>query len=409
MVSGHYHADPGGGVCQVVNASKPRAELPVGIPGTARIASLVVAVTVVACSAQTGGGGGGSATTRAATPHPTPTAYAVALPGAAACAQVPTPAPRADVIPAAAMAPNAIRAVIPTPSSPQGFAADGTSVWVVTHRSSDIYRIDPSTNRAVAIPYTEGTPDSGVFAISAGPHGVFVAIGHDDVVDRIDTAANTVVPFAHVRGAEFVTDTPHGVWVAATSENGQLVHELDPGTGRVLASIAVGEPGSLDQDPISTAYAAGSLWVAPQSRPILIRVDVVGARVTGVVSLPAPAITLDGSSSAVYAGLGDNSVVRVDPGTDCVAAAVAVGPPPAHARDLTFIPLTVDAVGVRITYGAGDLALLDPTSLAVRSAVRVDGQDFEGGAISAFGSVWFATFNRDTVLRLSAINGQPGR
>ena len=56
---------------------------------------------------------------------------------------------------------------------------------------------------------------------------------------------------------------------------------------------------------------------------------------------------------------------------------------------------------VLAAYDRGGLALMDPTTLAVRKAFRVDTQDFQGAlAATPDGAVWYPTFGNDSVLRL---------
>jgi hypothetical protein len=57
-----------------------------------------------------------------------------------------------------------------------------------------------------------------------------------------------------------------------------------------------------------------------------------------------------------------------------------------------------DAVYVADDRGA--LAVLDPTTLAVQKAFRVDRQDFQGALTTTPGIVWYPTFGNNTILQV---------
>jgi streptogramin lyase len=105
---------------------------------------------------------------------------------------------------------------------------------------------------------------------------------------------------------------------------------------------------------------------------------------------------------ALYLASADASVVRVDPTTDCVSAIQFLGgaatDPATGDGDLIAVASGTNSIFV--AYDRGALAVLDPTTLALRKAFRVDAQDFQGGVTATAGTVWYPTFGNDTVLQV---------
>ena len=270
-------------------------------------------------------------------------------------------------------------------------------VWTETHRTTDVFVIDPTTNRITDIPYQTNTSDSGVWSISPGPDGVYAVVGLDDVVDRIDVASKSLIPLAHVMGATWALDTPAGLWVGIRGGQGRApadaLVQLDPKSGVERRRVTVGGGGRLFGVGLQMAYGFGSLWVAKDEDERLVRVDPVAGIVTATVALPSTAGTLAAGPSAMYATLDDGSVVRIDPQTNCVTASTSV---PSDSG--AFASPTADSL--YLTYSAGALAILDPVTLATRRSMRIDQQQFSAGVAVGFGSAWFLTFDKDTVLRL---------
>jgi streptogramin lyase len=58
------------------------------------------------------------------------------------------------------------------------------------------------------------------------------------------------------------------------------------------------------------------------------------------------------------------------------------------------------AIAWFVAYDRGGLAALDPTTLAVRKAFRVDDQDSQGTLAATKGTVWYPTFDNDSVLEV---------
>ena len=79
----------------------------------------------------------------------------------------------------------------------------------------------------------------------------------------------------------------------------------------------------------------------------------------------------------------------------CVTASIVLG-------GLGTDPIAVAATStaVYVGYDSGAIAVLDPTTLAVRHAYRLDTQDDQGGLAFANGSVWYPTFGSNTILRV---------
>jgi hypothetical protein len=74
----------------------------------------------------------------------------------------------------------------------------------------------------------------------------------------------------------------------------QALRRVDPHTGLVLATIAVGS------DPVSVVAAGGSVWVASRTDGVIERVDPVRDRVVERIAVGAKPIALAASGSGVW-------------------------------------------------------------------------------------------------------------
>lgn len=127
------------------------------------------------------------------------------------------------------------------------------AVWVADPYVSAVTRIDARTRAVTTIPV-----GAGPNAIAAGPEGVWVTIGRDDEVARIDPATGTLRGHIGVGRRPVAVAVGGGsVWVANSGDG--TVSRIDPATDRVVDTIEVGE------SPQGIAFAGGRVWVTLQS------------------------------------------------------------------------------------------------------------------------------------------------
>jgi DNA-binding beta-propeller fold protein YncE len=161
------------------------------------------------------------------------------------------------------------------------------AVWV-THRwgselalDGGVLRIDPATNRVVAVVALGSSPETGgPTGIAAAPGVVWVGVPSSKSVVRIDPATNsaiaTITGFTCAEG-QLAADVT-GAWVADCDS----VRWIDARSNAVAKTVRI--PGAVGYGARGVELAVGSLWV--QHGP-LVRIDPVTGALTGVSSMPA--------------------------------------------------------------------------------------------------------------------------
>lgn len=149
-----------------------------------------------------------------------------------------------------------------TPESPRYVTVGAGAVWAASNDSPTIWRINPAKNKVTATIALTDTPHG----IIATPTGVFVLGGTNDRIVRINPHTNKIAGFTPIPKADgfigyggAIAADAGSVWVTT------LTHllQLDPRSGHILATVAVGTHPS--HDPVGlTAVSSGpaGLWVA---------------------------------------------------------------------------------------------------------------------------------------------------
>jgi DNA-binding beta-propeller fold protein YncE len=193
--------------------------------------------------------------------------------------------------------------VVPIPVAgirPSELAVTDDAVWVISGAGVRLMRIDPDTNRQVAVP--EGVPAAPLgialvdrrLWVSSGP-----GIDRTGEVTVVDPSTDRVVDRLQAPGDGPLAVGAGSVWRAGVTT--QAVYRLDPASGRQLAAIPLGVvPGRL-------TVAGGSLWVASASGRVT-RIDMASNRVTGT-------FTVGGRAAAVAVGAGSVWVIDTDHAT----------------------------------------------------------------------------------------------
>ncbi len=311
-----------------------------------------------------------------------------------------------------------IEATIPIDSGAAGSAVGDDAVWVAAHRSGKVFRVDPTTNTAIAsisVPNFMGQKSEPMSPVTVGSHGVWVpligGIGESTVAIpnqllRIDPATNSVALDVALTGLYFVVDTPHGVWAGIDPSQGSkriAVVQIDPLSGKPMRTVDLGAAATSSSYVPSLDFGFGSLWAIIADNK-LARIDAASGRVTATITTPYPAQeVIAGSGPDVFIvesiGGGSAAVARVNPASNCVDGLSA----PFSADAESAISITNGPSGVYVAYSVGKLALIDPATMQTRATTTLDNQDYLAYPSFGFGSVWFPTFGNNTLLRVKPL------
>jgi len=367
--------------------------------------ALVVAAALVA-----GCGSGGSGSFQTHSPI-------AALPSPKAC-----PSPGVMPLPSPSTAPeppadkSVVLATIPfsSGSAPESVAVGFGSVWVITHHSNTVFRIDPATNQVIAsIKIEVPGQEVGVGSVVVGTHAVWVPVGvqPDSQLWRIDPPTNQVTLKIPMVDAGDLADWADAMWLDIDPQIGaalrRQVVQIDPNTGKTLRTVDLGPALISPRYTPALAYGLGSLWVVVGNNQ-LARVDPSTGHVIATIKtpdVPSGYGTLAFAGNDVFIAQSDNTVARVDGGTNCVDGVAYLGanlpsdkpvPPP--------LSIFTASGGLYVSFDRGALALLDPGNLTVRRSVRFDVQNAPGRPSFGFGSIWYPTFKNDSVLRVQPLD-----
>ena len=162
-------------------------------------------------------------------------------------------------------------------------AVSPTAVWRASDVGNEVARIDPKTNRLVAVIAVPGRPDE----VAAGPNGVYVSLFQQTLVLRIDPRRNRVDRQRDIggnaMGVAFANDT---VWALSTT--GPSVVRLDPTTLKILGRTSIASkapPGTGYFDAWWIAGGSGSVCAGNQQQNLVTRIDPRTAHVTAQTKL----------------------------------------------------------------------------------------------------------------------------
>ena len=186
------------------------------------------------------------------------------------------------------------------------------------------------------------------------------------------------------------------IWV--TNHHGASVTRLDPGDGRVLATIPVGT------QPASMTVGAGSVWTANYDGTIS-RIDPTTNRATSVGNFPYLCgwPTVAGGAIWVYVcDIGQDYVARVDIATGKTTARIPAGP---NQSSL----LEADGALWMTTFPSGKMLRLNPATGAVLRTLAIPDCPIVGRQSAGFGGLWVSQFggcsDSTQVLRLNPRTG----
>ena len=285
-----------------------------------------------------------------------------------------------------------ILASIPTGggTGPSGISLGHGSVWVTTHRSAELLRIDPKTHKIVAripIPEAHGLLEA---APVITPNSVILCVFEKSRVASVDPTTNRLrirrgVPCDALEHGEL------GTWLAGDDR----LTQIDPVSLRTLRVLR--PKGLLRPLNGDVVQAGGSLWVSIGDEVgELYRIHPRSAAVLGHWSFGDGNFSLARIGQWVYfTNPASDEVSIVDVTTNKVIRTRTV--PGSGAGDPI---LTAGRGQLWASAYDGGLARLDPKTLKVIASGQLGSQDYVGELAVGKDRIWYPTYGGDTVLEV---------
>jgi DNA-binding beta-propeller fold protein YncE len=321
--------------------------------------------------------------------------YALLVAALVGCASVGAgDAARGDMVPTA----GTVVARVHVPNAPLGLAVTPGAVWVGAHRSAFVYRIDSVANRVAAKIKVEDSNGGAPGSMLSVDGRVVDANYFVKTIAFINPKTNT----AKIVGVRFESCclpvmAAGSLWVLGVSTDvaqaPDRLSRLDPKTGRVMATRAIGNAAGL-------VYGASSLWASSNDR--IIRLDLKSGRT--IARLPVqgePFAFGDGDIWALENDTVNNQahVLRIDPATGSVVANIEL---PNLATFVTAAPNGTIWVAENSGISHPHLWTIDPATNALAGQVDLGNvtSSIQDLVIAADGTVWVSLFDANLVLRI---------
>ena len=268
------------------------------------------------------------------------------------------------------------------------------SIWVSTHRATDLYRINPKTNRIIA------TIDVGQVSCGlsgAGYGQIWITPCQDTwTLVRVDARRNRVVGRIHPTSLA-VAFGAGSAWFSREAFGRSVIERVDP-TGRITARIRAGvAPGAV-------AFGGNRLWNVNGEDGTLDEIDPAGNKILAAVPFVPPQsygyLTYFENRvwfSGGIAGASGPWVAEYDPNTGKSRTLRIRG------RDLSQFgdqPAASGLGSLWIRTSNGAVSRVDPDSGLVQSKYPADPDGGGGFVTVAYGSLWIANFASDSIWRI---------
>jgi virginiamycin B lyase len=303
-------------------------------------------------------------------------------------AQAPKPArpPRPGVkAPNVRVAITALKpeAVFDVPGAPDWIAID-ESVWVSNFPKNTVARLDPKSNKVLAMVPVGNKPCSGL-AIGFG--SLWVPLCGDQALARVDLKkgeVTTTIPIGIGDSEGGLAEGAGSIWLV-TDKKGTLAR-IDPATNKVVAEIQV-PAGSF-----TVAFGEGAVWVTGTESNVLTRINPDTNLVVETIPVgKAPRFLTIGGGFIWTLNQTNGDVSKVDPKTNKVVATIEVGVP-GGGGEIAF-----GEGSVWVTSFEFPISRIDPLVDKVVQQFAGEG----GDAIRVgLGSVWLSNIRAGTVWRL---------
>jgi virginiamycin B lyase len=260
------------------------------------------------------------------------------------------------------------------------------SVWVASSKPASVHRIDPKTNKEVAIVSLPGDPCAGL-AFAFGSLWVPLCDKQSSIV-RVNPRTNRItatLPIGPAGPEGGIVASRDSIWIV-TDSAGTLVR-IDPVTNKVRQKISIA-PGSYN--PV---FTENTVWITGVDTNVLTAVDAsTGDVLASILVGQKPRFLTVGEGSIWTLNQGDGTVTRVDAQSRKVIATIALGIP---------------GPGGDIAWGAGSIwttvfdipltAIDGRTNRVLRQWVGPGGDSLRFG----HDSVWLTDYKRGTLSRIA--------
>lgn len=263
------------------------------------------------------------------------------------------------------------------------------AVWVASSKPASVHRIDPKTNKEVAIVPMPGDPCAG---LAFGFGTLWVPLcgkpNSPNSMVRVDASTNQIaatLPFGPAGPEGGIAASLDSIWIV-TDDAGTLVR-IDPATNKPRQKISIA-PGSYN--PL---FSDGTIWITGGSTNTLTAVDAsTGAVLASIPVGPQPRFLAAGEASIWTLNQGDGTVTRVDSQGKKVTATIALGIP-GHGGDIASGAGLIWATVADIPLTAIDAK----TNRVRRQWVGPGGDSLRFG----HDSVWLTDYKRGTLSRIA--------
>jgi virginiamycin B lyase len=260
------------------------------------------------------------------------------------------------------------------------------AVWVASSKPASVHRIDPKSNREIAVIPLPGDPCAG---LTFGFGSLWIPLcGKPNSMARVDTLTNqisAILPIGPAAEEGGIAASSDSIWIV-TDDAGSLVR-IDPTTNQVRQKISIA-PGSYNP-----WFSEGTVWITGTTANLLAAVDASTGDVVATIPVgPKPRFLTASPGSIWTLNQGDGTVTRVDTQSKKVSA---------------IIKADIPGPGGDIAWGTGSvwtsvfkvpLTVIDgTTNKVIRQWVGLGGDSLRFG----HNSIWLTDYKRGTLSRIA--------
>jgi serine/threonine-protein kinase len=272
----------------------------------------------------------------------------------------------------------------------------------LTVRNSSLVRIDPVTERIVAVIKTGESRGLvlGSFDVASSGTTVWAYNWADQAVREIDSRTNSVEHLVAIGGfppstGNAIAADGGGAWVLSSKNSSGVLTRAAPGIG-------FSQDYRLGFDPFAVAVGAGAVWVAAKSPTIevVLKISPSTGKITHTVKLPGSGIqSIAVGEGAVWA-LQSNRITRIDPRTAKITGGATL---PGYQVAQVAAGEGAVWVTMRPPSGGNILVRIDPRTLHRQKTIFVPSGHDSGESNSVAvgqGAVWWDGADPGTVWRV---------
>ena len=261
----------------------------------------------------------------------------------------------------------------------------GDSVWVASSKPYAVLRIDPASNRIVAVVRLPGEACSG---LASGFGSIWAPLcGKNAGLARIDSHTHKIaamLPIAPAGAEGGITASDDSIWMV-TDKPSTLIR-IAPSTNSVRQRI------SIPSGSYNPLYSVGVVWVSSVDANVVTAVDGATGEVLAKIPVgPKPRFLTAGGGSIWSLNQGDGSITRIDEKSRTVTGTILAGIPGTGGDiDYGFDAVWPSLFGVPLTR-------VDANTLEVsKQWVGPGGDSLRVG----FDSIWITDYKKGLLLRI---------